>query len=96
MARLLLVAGAALALLSVAPVAAQPTPLKIDANKGWKHRPTGIQFPVTLSGLTRTEMAEYTGNGAELAAQYEDAANYRTEGRGLFVGLRLADRRSSP
>ena len=28
-------------------------------------------------------------------ADYEDSANYRTEGRGLFVGLRLADRRSS-
>ncbi|MGH6729321.1 MAG: TonB-dependent receptor domain-containing protein, partial [Sphingomicrobium sp.] len=29
-------------------------------------------------------------------ANYRDAADYRTEGRGLFVGLRLADRRSSP
>jgi vitamin B12 transporter len=29
-------------------------------------------------------------------ARYEDAAGYRTEGRGLFVGIRLADRRSSP
>ena len=28
--------------------------------------------------------------------RYEDSANYRTEGRGLFVGIRLADRRSSP
>lgn len=75
MARLLLFAGAAvLALLSVVPANAQPTPLKIDAGKSWKHRPTGIQFPVTLAGLARTEVAEYTGNGAELAAQYEDGA----------------------
>ena len=29
-------------------------------------------------------------------ARYEDSAGYRTEGRGFFVGLRLADRRSSP
>ena len=29
-------------------------------------------------------------------AKYEESAGYRTEGRGLFVGLRLADRRSSP
>ena len=29
-------------------------------------------------------------------ANYHDAADYRTEGRGLFVGLRLADRQSSP
>jgi vitamin B12 transporter len=29
-------------------------------------------------------------------ARYEDSAGYRTEGRGLFVGIRLADRRSSP
>jgi vitamin B12 transporter len=29
-------------------------------------------------------------------ARYEDSVGYRTEGRGLFVGLRLADRRSSP
>ena len=29
-------------------------------------------------------------------ARYEDSADYRTEGRGLFVGVRLADRRSSP
>ena len=28
-------------------------------------------------------------------ARYEDSVGYRTEGRGLFVGLRLADRRSS-
>ena len=28
--------------------------------------------------------------------RYEDSADYRTEGRGLFVGIRLADRRSSP
>ena len=27
---------------------------------------------------------------------YEDSAGYRTEGRGLFLGIRLADRRSSP
>lgn len=31
-----------------------------------------------------------------LDERYEDSAGYRTEGRGLFVGLRLADRRSSP
>ena len=29
-------------------------------------------------------------------ADYEDSAGYRTEGRGLFIGVRLADRRSSP
>lgn len=29
-------------------------------------------------------------------ARYEDSVGYRTEGRGLFLGLRLADRRSSP
>lgn len=29
-------------------------------------------------------------------ASYEDSVGYRTEGRGLFVGVRLADRRSSP
>lgn len=28
--------------------------------------------------------------------QYEDSAGYRTEGRGLYAGIRLADRRSSP
>ena len=31
-----------------------------------------------------------------LDEKYEDSAGYRTEGRGLFVGLMLADRRSSP
>ncbi len=31
-----------------------------------------------------------------LGARYEDSVGYRTEGRGLFVGVRLADRRSSP
>jgi vitamin B12 transporter len=31
-----------------------------------------------------------------LDARYEDSAGYRTEGRGLFAGIRLADRRSSP
>jgi vitamin B12 transporter len=29
-------------------------------------------------------------------AKYEESAGYRTEGRGMFVGVRLADRRSSP
>jgi vitamin B12 transporter len=29
-------------------------------------------------------------------SNYQDSADYRTEGRGLFVGIRLADRRSSP
>ncbi|MEO7277761.1 MAG: TonB-dependent receptor [Sphingomicrobium sp.] len=29
-------------------------------------------------------------------AQYQDSAGYRTEGRGLFAGIRLAGRRSSP
>ena len=29
-------------------------------------------------------------------SRYEDSAGYRTEGRGLFVGVRLADRQSSP
>lgn len=76
MARLLLFAGAAaVALLSVAPASAQPAPLKIDANKSWKHKPTSVQMPVSLAGLTRSEIAEYTGNGAELAAQYQDSAN---------------------
>ena len=31
-----------------------------------------------------------------LDTHYEDSVGYRTEGRGLFVGIRLADRRSSP
>ena len=31
-----------------------------------------------------------------LGTDYEESAGYRTEGRGLFLGLRLADRRSSP
>ena len=30
-----------------------------------------------------------------LGARYQDSAGYRTEGRGIFVGVRLADRRSS-
>jgi vitamin B12 transporter len=31
-----------------------------------------------------------------LDTKYEDSAGYRTEGRGLFAGIRLAGRRSSP
>ena len=31
-----------------------------------------------------------------LDSDYEDSADYRTEGRGIFAGIRLADRRSSP
>ena len=31
-----------------------------------------------------------------LDEDYEDSAGYRTEGRGVFAGVRLADRRSSP
>jgi vitamin B12 transporter len=31
-----------------------------------------------------------------LDSQYTDVAGYRTEGRGLYLGIRLADRRSSP
>jgi vitamin B12 transporter len=40
---------------------------------------------------------ELYARGANLLdAHYEDSAGYRTEGCGLFVGIRLADRRSSP
>ena len=31
-----------------------------------------------------------------LDARYRDSAGYRTEGRGLYAGIRLAGRRSSP
>ncbi len=40
---------------------------------------------------------ELFARGSNLLDQdYRDVFGYRTEGRGLFVGLRLADRRSSP
>ena len=40
---------------------------------------------------------ELFARGTNLFDQdYEESAGYRTEGRGLFVGLRLAGRRSSP
>jgi vitamin B12 transporter len=40
---------------------------------------------------------ELYARGTNLLDQrYEDSVGYRTEGRGLFVGIRLADRRSSP
>jgi vitamin B12 transporter len=40
---------------------------------------------------------ELFARGTNLLGQrYEDSAGYRTEGRGLFAGIRLADRRSSP
>ena len=40
---------------------------------------------------------ELFARGTNLLDQrYEDSAGYRTEGRGLFAGIRLADRRSSP
>jgi vitamin B12 transporter len=44
-----------------------------------------------------TSAIELYARGSNLLdASYEDSAGYRTEGRGLFVGVRLADRRSSP
>jgi len=40
---------------------------------------------------------ELFARGSNLLDQhYQDAFSYRTEGRGLFAGIRLADRRSSP
>ena len=40
---------------------------------------------------------ELFARGSNLLDQaYQDSAGYRTEGRGLFVGIKLADRRSSP
>ncbi|MFL6780358.1 MAG: TonB-dependent receptor domain-containing protein [Sphingomicrobium sp.] len=40
---------------------------------------------------------ELFARGSNLLDQrYEDVFTYRTEGRGLFAGIRLADRRSSP
>jgi vitamin B12 transporter len=40
---------------------------------------------------------ELFARGANLLDQhYQDVFSYRTEGRGLFAGIRLADRRSSP
>jgi vitamin B12 transporter len=39
---------------------------------------------------------ELFARGSNLfGARYQDSAGYRTEGRGLFIGVRLADRRSS-
>ena len=44
-----------------------------------------------------TRRVELYARGSNLLdSRYEDSAGYRTEGRGLFVGVRLADRRSSP
>ena len=40
---------------------------------------------------------ELFARGSNLLDQkYQDVFSYRTEGRGLFAGIRLADRRSSP
>ena len=40
---------------------------------------------------------ELFARGSNLLGQrYQDVFSYRTEGRGLFAGIRLADRRSSP
>jgi vitamin B12 transporter len=44
-----------------------------------------------------TPGVELFARGSNLLDQrYQDVFGYRTEGRGLFVGIRLADRRSSP
>lgn len=44
-----------------------------------------------------TPRIELFARGSNLLDErYEDSAGYRTEGRGLFAGIRLADRRSSP
>ena len=44
-----------------------------------------------------TPAVQFYARGSNLFdARYEDSAGYRTEGRGLFIGIRLADRRSSP
>ena len=44
-----------------------------------------------------TPRVELFARGSNLFdTRYEDSVGYRTEGRGLFVGVRLADRRSSP
>ena len=40
---------------------------------------------------------ELFARGSNLfGARYEDSVGYRTEGRGVFAGIKLADRRSSP
>jgi len=40
---------------------------------------------------------ELFARGSNLLDQhYQDVFSYRTEGRGLFAGIRLVDRRSSP
>jgi outer membrane cobalamin receptor len=40
---------------------------------------------------------ELFARGSNLLGQrYQDVFTYRTEGRALFAGIRLADRRSSP
>ena len=40
---------------------------------------------------------ELFARGSNLLDQeYQDVFGYRTEGRGLYLGVRLADRRSSP
>ena len=44
----------------------------------------------------RSGIEIYARGSNLLDSHYEDSAGYRTEGRGLFVGVRLAGRRSSP
>ena len=49
-----------------------------------------------LAYRVRTGLELFARGSNLLDQKYEDSAGYRTEGRGLFVGLRLADRQSSP
>jgi vitamin B12 transporter len=48
-----------------------------------------------LAYAVRPGLQIYARGSNLLDSRYEDSAGYRTEGRGVFLGIRLADRRSS-
>lgn len=70
----------AAALLGSLPHAAsaQPTDLKAQAGKDWKHKPTGVKLPAQLAGLQRQSVKGLAGPETDVVGDYWSADGSET------------------
>jgi hypothetical protein len=66
---------AAAMIVGAAPAAsmADVTPIKIDAQQEFKHRPSGIVVPASAAGIARTSVEEFDDKQLDVAAEYRTA-----------------------
>ncbi len=71
----------ALSFAVVAPLQAEVTPIPVDAAADWQHEQSGLNFPLRITELERTEMKDYGTNRLDVFAVYG------MRGRGTWASL---------